>query len=324
MQPTLVLSAPHPGVVYIDGRFAGEISGDRPLLRPVGSQGPVYLEYRPLSNDCRAMARRLVFSGGEPMAESAGAAENLNIILWPGNVVEIEFSPRREREGDARTRLAGHSFLLEEADMRLYCDGRFLATLPEGAQLPEYRAAEGGAMLTGRWEGGFYLLATDGEFQRQTGFLRARNLEFEADGRIRVVATPPDLVGHATLEIWRLTPEGLMLVSSEPAWAHGAPRWPRTPEETARAAVEAAILGLDAEAEGYLAPALRARAPLRNLRERCDLCVEMKYAPPQARPCVGLLTLEGEALARVRPLYFRAAPSGGPQGPYQIEVLEFA
>ena len=50
MQPTLVLSAPHPGMVYIDGRFAGEVSDEHPLLRPVGVQGPVYLEYRPLSN----------------------------------------------------------------------------------------------------------------------------------------------------------------------------------------------------------------------------------------------------------------------------------
>ena len=321
MQPTLVLSAPHPGMVYIDGRFAGEVSDEHPLLRPVGVQGPVYLEYRPLSNACRAMARRLVFSGGAPMAESAAAAENLNIVLWPGGAVEIEFSPRQERGSSLRASLAGHSFLLD-ADMRLCCDGRALAVLPEGAQLPELRTAEGGAMLTGRCEGGFYLLTTDGEFQRQTGFLRARNLDFEADGRIRAVATPPDLVGHATLETWRLTPEGLLPVASEPAWAHGAPRWPRTPGETARAAVEAALSGLDAEAEGYLAPALRARAPLRNLRERCDLCVEMKYAPPQARPCVGLLTLEGENLAQVRPLYFRATPSGGPQGPYQIEELE--
>lgn len=323
MQPTLVLHAPQPGIVYIDGRFAGEVSAEQPLLRPVHPQGPVYLEYRPLCDACRSMARRLVFSGGAPMAESADAAERLNIVIWPGGAVEIEFAPQRAHTSPPRANLAGHSFLLED-DLRLYCDGHPLAQLPEGAQLPELRSTQGGAMLTGRCEGGFYLLATDGDFQRQTGFLRARTLEFEADGRIRAVATPPDLVGHATLETWRLTAGGLLPVSSEPAWAHGAPRWPRTPEETARAAVEAALAGLDAEAEGYLAPALRPRAPLKDLRARCDLCVEMKYAPPQARPCVGLLRLEAGHLARVSPLYFRAAPTGGPQGPYQIEEMEFA
>lgn len=323
MQPTLILRAPRPGIVYIDGRFAGEVSGERPLLRPVCPQGAVYLEYRPLEGGCHSMARRLVFSGGAPLPESAGTAENLSIVLWPGGAVEIEFAPRRERGLGMRLNLAGHDLYLCEEEMRLYCDGRVLSPLPEGAQPPELRMSEGGAMLTGRCEGGYYLLTTDAALQRQTGFLRAQNLEFEADGRIRAVAAAQDLVGHATLETWRLTPEGLLIVSSEPAWAHGAPRWPRTPEETARAAVEAALAGLDAEAEGYLAPALRSRAPLRDLRGRCDLCVEMKYAPPQARPCVGLLSLEEENLARVRPLYFRAAPSGGPQGPYQIEELDF-
>ncbi|MBQ4623869.1 MAG: hypothetical protein IJB51_04935, partial [Clostridia bacterium] len=39
---------------------------------------------------------------------------------------------------------------------------------------------------------------------------------------------------HAVLETWKLTPEGLILLSSEPAWSNGAPRWPKTPEETAR------------------------------------------------------------------------------------------
>lgn len=322
MQPTLVLSAPHPGILYINGRFAGELSEERPLLRPVGAQGAVYLDYRPLSNACASMARRLVFSGGAPMAESAGEAENLNIVLWPGGAVEIELSPPSSGAQPRRVQLAGHSLLLEE-DMRLSCDGRILATLPEGAELPELRTGQGGAVLTGRCAGGRYLLTVDPDFRGQTGFLRAQQLEFESDGRIRAVAAPPDLVGHATLETWRLTPDGLMLISSEPAWADGAPRWPQTPEDTVRAAVEAALAGLDAEADSYLVPALRARAPLSNVRGACDLCVEMKYAPPQARPCVGLLRLEGGNLARVRPLYYHAIPSGGPQGPYQIDALEF-
>lgn len=321
MQPTLVLSASHPGILYLNGRFAGELSQERPLLRPVGAQGAVYLDYRPLSNACAPMARRLVFSGGAPMAESAGEAENLSIVLWPGGAVEIELSPPSSAAQPHHMQLAGHSLLLSE-DMRLCCDGRTLATLPAGAELPELRKGQSGAALTGRCADGRYLLTVDADFRVQTGFLQAQQLEFESDGRIRAVAAPPDLVGHATLETWRLTPDGLMLISSEPAWADGAPRWPQTPQDTARAAVEALLAGLDAEADSYLAPALRVRAPLDGLRDACDLCVEMKYAPPQARPCVGLLRLEGENLARVRPLYYHAVPSGGPQGPYQIDALE--
>ena len=37
MQPTLVLSAPHPGILYINGRFAGEVSHQNPLFRPVSA-----------------------------------------------------------------------------------------------------------------------------------------------------------------------------------------------------------------------------------------------------------------------------------------------
>ena len=89
------------------------------------------------------------------------------------------------------------------------------------------------------------------------------------------------------------------------------------------AAVEAALAGLDAEAEGYLAPSLRRSFSVEQLRRSCDLCVEMKYAPPDSRPSVGLLRLEGGNLARVAPLYSRAVSSGGAQGPYKIDLFEF-
>lgn len=323
MQPTLVLSASHPGILYLNGSFAGEISPETPLMRPVGSRGPVYLDYRPLSGACHSMARRLVFSGGVPMAESAEEAENLNIVVWPGGAVEVELSPDARTSSVQRFQLAGHSFSLDGENLHLTCDGRRLCTLPEGAEVPELHSLREGAALIGRCTGGKYLLATDASLQNQTGFLRASQLDVEPDGRIRAVAAPADLVGHASLETWKLTPEGLMLISSEPAWANGAPRWPKTPEETARAAVEAALAGLDAEAERYLSPALRKRMPLAGIRNKCDLCVDMRYAPPSPRPCVGLLQLEGAHMARVSPLYFQAVPSGDPQGPYLIDDMQF-
>lgn len=321
MQPTLALSATHPGVAYLNGHFAGELDGERPLFRPVAPQGPVYLEYRPLGGALRDMARKLVFSSGAPMAESAAAAEDLRVVAWPGGVTEVEFAPRVHLPAESFFQLAGRALSLS-ADGSLRCDGRDLGALPEGAELPQLHVLPEGVALCGGCAGGRYLLTTDANFQVQTGFLRAQELSFEPDGRIRAVAAAQDVVGHATLEIWRLTPDGLALISSEPAWAHGAPRWPRTAPDAARAAVEAALCGLDAEAERYLSPALRARAPLSDIREICDLCVEMKYALPDARPCVGLLRLEGENYGRVRPLYYSASPSGGPQGPYQLDALE--
>ena len=321
MQPTLILRAPQPGLIYINGRFAGEAGADDPLIRPVQPRGAVYLEYRPLTSAYPSMARKLVFSGGEPMLRSVEEAEGVDIVLWPGGEVELELTPQPRQSASRHFQTAGHSFSLE-ADGRLSCDGRPLAALPPGAGIPEYRLLSVGAALLGACEGGSYLLTTDSDFQTQTGLLRAQRIDPEPDGRIRAVNSRADLVGHATLETWRLTSEGLTLISSEAAWADGAPRWPKTAAETARAAVEAALAGLDGEAEGYLSESLRAASPLRSIRESCDLCVEMRYAPPDPRPCVGLLALLGENLARVRPLYYRAAASSGPQGPYRIEEIE--
>ena len=322
MQPTLVLSATHEGLLYINGRFAGELGPSLPIFRPTAPQGALYLDFRPLSNHCEAMARRLVFSSGMPMEASVESAENLNVVLWPGGVTEIEFSPPRRGAEPRIVQLAGHNFVLEEGG-RFTCDGRNLGPLPEGASLPELIPAPHGAALMGSWSAGQYLLTTDEAFENRTGFLRAQQLEMSPDGHIRAVAAPGDLVGHATLENWRLTPEGLTLISSEPAWAQGAPHWPTTPEETVRCAVEAALQGLDAEAEGYLSPALRSRNPLQGMRQRCDLCVEMKYAPPDGRSCVGLFSIRGANLGKVHPLYFKTCASGGSQGPYLIEALEF-
>lgn len=323
MQPTLVLSASHPGILYINGRFSGEIGEDAPLIRPVCPRGAVYLDYRPLTDAHRPMARKLVFSGGSPMSASVEEADGLNVILWPGNTVEIEISPECTVSSPQYFQLGGHNFILDRESLHLMCGGHHLCTLPEGAEPPELYTTQYGAALIGRCAGGKYLLSTDSALRNQTGFLRAGQLDIESDERIRAVVTPADLVGHAVLETWKITPDGLMLLSSEPAWADGAPHWPKTPEETARAAVEAALAGLDAEAERYLSPMLRSHAPLADIRSRCDLCVEMKYTTPDSRPCVGLLKLEGGRLGRVSPLYFRASPSGGPQGPYQIEELEY-
>ena len=322
MQPTLILRAPQPGLIYLNGRFAGEAGADDPLIRPVQPRGAVYLEYRPLTSAYPSMARKLVFSGGEPMLRSVEEAEGTDIVLWPGGEVELELTPTPHPRAPRHFQTAGHSFSLE-SDSRLSCDGRPLATLPPGAGIPEYRPLPGGFALLGECEGGSYLLTTDALFQTQTGLLQARRIDPEPDGHIRAMTSRADLVGHATLETWQLAPEGLTLISSEAAWAGGAPRWPQTAAETARAAVEAALAGLDGEAEGYLSDSLRTRSPLVGIRESCDLCVEMRYAPPDPRPCVGLLTLLGENLARVRPLYYRASPASGPQGPYRIEDIEF-
>ena len=321
MQPTLALTAPHPGILYINGRFTGEICPDSPLMRPISSRGAVYLDYRPLSDGCHSLARKLVFSGGMPLPESAEEAPGLEIIIWPGAVIEIEINPP-PRVQTRSFSIAGRNFTLDSG--RLSINGNPLATLPADASPPQCRQMSVGNLFIGDCSGGQYLLTTDPSFQHQTGFLHAHHLDISEDGRIQALLCTDDLVGHATKENWQLTPDGLMLLSSETSWIHGAPRWPRTPAETARAAVEAMLSGHDEEAEGYLTPSMQARIQMDDLRSRCDLCVEMKYAPPDCSPCVGLLQLQGAHMGRVRPLYYRAVAGSGVQGPWQIDQLDLS
>jgi len=322
MQATMVITAPGPGLIYINGHFAGEAGPDLPLMRPIAPTGAVYIEYHPLMSAYRGLARRLVFSGGVPLPSSAGEAEEMQIVLWPCGATEIELMPpESDPPSPVVFEAGGRSFVIDGKGRLTWAD-RVLAQLPEGAQIPRYHLMRCGAVLTGACRDGMYLLSGDAQFETVNGFLTARQLETEPDGRIRAVIHRDDLVGHASLESWRLEEEGLRMVAAEPAWAQGAPRWPQTGAETARAAVEAQMEGLTAEAEGYLSPALRQSNPLAALAERCDLITEMKYALPAGRPCLAMLRLEDDGLARAEPLYYRVSASGGPQGPYQIEQLE--
>jgi len=324
MQPTLVVTAAHPGIISINGHFAGELSAGQPLIRPINAWGPVYLDYRPLDNSCLPLARKLVFSGGAPMAESCEACADASIVLWPNSVTELELTPRRSEASQLSFSRGGYNFTLSGgAEPVLFCEGRQLATLPEGAQLPDARNLLGGTVLFGPCNSGMYLLSTDREFRSATGLLLAQQIEIEPNDAIRATLHAGDSVGHGMQESWQLTPTGLQLTSSEGIWTGGAPHWPQTPEATALAAVEAALSGLHDEAEAYLSPQLRGSHPLEAMPGACDLCVPMKYLPSGARPCVGLLRLLGGNLARVEPLYFRAVASDGKQGPYWIDAFEY-
>lgn len=316
MQSMIAVISQEAGVLYLNGHFAGETDAAHPLIRPVSPRGALVMEYRPYSDAYLPMTRRLVFSGGLPMPESAEEMAGASLVVWPGGIVEIELAPVPVRSAPKVFFAEGRAFSIDGG--RLICEERDLCTLPDGAEIPEPIA---GAAFLGSCAGGRYLLTFDAGFTRPTGALTAKEIEIDPDGRVRALLDRGDLVGHGRLETWRRTAQGLSPVSGEPVWITGAPRWPQSPSETARAFVEACLAGLDGEAEGYLAPALRDSVSCGAIRERCDLCVEMKYAPPDARPCVGLLKLSGGNLANVEAMYYSAAVSGSIQGAYKLEEI---
>lgn len=320
MQPTIICTAPAPGMIYLNGRFAGEASSRHPLYAPVSPCGAAYLEYRPLTPAGRALARRCVFSGGAPMPDSLADAAGLSCVAWPGGVLEVEFAAAED---------ASELFLLDglPCELRrgeataLLLDG-VRVPLPEGAMPPRLQRQDGAALLLGEIQGGGrYLAALAPDLSVLYGTLAAEAIEPMDGGLISAVVSLGDSVGHARLEQWIVDGGELRRVSAESAWSVGAPRWPTTAEGAMIAAVEAALAGLSAECEGYLSPALAAERPLAAIADTCDLCVPMKYGAPDARPCVGLLRAENAHLATVRPLYYRAEPAGGRQGPWQIVAV---
>ena len=320
MQPTLVLTAPNPGIVYINGHFAGEISKNQPLIRPVAARGALYLDFRPLEDSCRPLARKLVFSGGEVLPESAEEAGNLNIILWPGAVTELEIAPEPWDVPQRHFAHSGMNFLLESgAKPKIYCEGRLLGSVPEGAEIPTFHAAGGAAALLGRCRDGMFLITADREFRSQTGFLQAQEIEIAPTGEIRALLPAGDPSGHAIREIWQLSAAGLRLLSSEPTWLEGVPKYPQNIEETAISAVESARSGMIEYAENYLTPRLRARHPLEEIVDRCDLCVLLKYTPPNPQPAVGFLHFITENYARVELVSVRAVASDNGKIPWLID-----
>ncbi len=319
MQPTIICTARAPGMIYINGRFAGEASTERPLMAPVSPSGAVYLEYRPLTGPGRALARRLVLSGGAPLADSVEGASGLNCVAWPGGALEVEFiAVECDAEPVIIDGVPGALRRGEETTLSL---NGLTIPVPEGALPPRLIRQGGAALLLGdTLGGGQYLAALSPELTALLGTLSAEAIE-PADGLISAVVDLKDSVGHGRLEQWLAEPHGLRRVSSEPVWNAGAPRWPETAEGAMIAAVEATLAGLGGECAGYLSPALASNAPLEAVAEVCDLCVPMKYGLPDARPCVGLLKAENDRLATVRPLYYRAEPVSSPQGAWQITAL---
>ena len=310
MQPTLAITVPAPGMIFINGRFLGEAAPDAPLIAPVHSFGAVYLEYRPLEPGWLSIARKLVLSAGKPLSDVL--AEDVFAVCWPGGVTEVELAPpqRREDAAEALTLDGLNCRIVRSEHSRIELNG-LSCPFPENGQSPELRRSNGCIALMGAAGDGRYLLTFSPDLTRQTGSLQADRLEFESDSLLKATSLRRDVAGHATLERWQVDASGLRLISSEPVWEDGAPRAPSTPEEAARAAAEAALLGRFDEADSHLSPALRARRPLDLIGELCALCLPMKYSPPTGRPCVGLLHVDSGSCATVIPMYYQAEQTGG-------------
>lgn len=320
MQPTIIFTAPIPGMIYLNGRFAGEASADHPLFAPVAPFGAVYMEYHPLIAGHSSLAWKCVFSGGSLLPDSIANAEGVSAVAWPGGILEIELvSPQFSIE---HFFLADRPCSLSRGDETKLFIGSIHFNLPDNALSPRLQYIHNCPVLSGDIRGGGqYILTIDRDFSQQTGFLAADRIDFDGQDMLHASVSCSDLVGHGRLEQWLIDTDGLRRISSESVWFFGEPRWPQTAEDAMRAAIDAALLGLHDESEAYFSPQLRTTSPMSAISDICDLCIPMKYGLPDSRPCVGLMRMENEHLAYVRPLYYRAVMSGESQGPWAIDWI---
>lgn len=309
MQPTLVITAPVEGMVFINGRLAGETRQDAPLFAPVAPFGPVWLEFKPLAPDYIPSSRKLVFSAGEPMPESI--PEDLFVTLWPGSISEIEISP--QRIPDIRleqTVVDGLPCRLFRCSTTLLETGNISVELPYDAKVTRLHRTGGSVLLAGMSKDSPFLIALSADLSRQTGFLTADLIEFHPPETVRTVEYSGDTAGHGVQSYWRLNSAGFHRTSAEDIWQNGIPNRPASAEEAARAAVEAALLERFDEAESYFVPDARPGLPLEEIPRLGSLCLPMKYGFPDTASAVALLSLEAENLARVLPLHYSAEHFG--------------
>lgn len=320
MQPTIVFTASTPGLIFINGRLAGEASTERPLFMPIAPYGAVYIEYHPLTSGQIFSAWKCVFSGGKLMPDSIENVEGLFAISWPGNILEIEFAPvQRSCE---IFYLENIPCTLRRGNQTTLLLGNLSLSLPDRALPPKLEHIHDIPILSGRLlDGGQYLLTLTQDYSLQTGFLVADRIDFDGQNSFNALISMGDFAGHAKLEHWLIDGNGLRRTSSDFTWKDGAPRRPESPEETVIAAIEAAIIGLTDESYAYFTPSLKNAAPLNAVCDLCELCVSMKYGAPDSRTCIGLMQARNPHLAVVSPLYYHAIPMDNTHQTWMIDWL---
>ena len=303
MQPVAVITSPAEGLVYINGRLAGETGPEAALMLPVTPNGIVYLELRPFARRFRSCAHRFRFASGE--LDPASVSDACHVVLWPGGICEIALSPlpAYPPESDYAV-MDGLSIAVLRGERAMLRVGKGSVALPEGAGLPEsHVSAENAEIFLGKAPGEQYIAVFTRELTALNA-LAATEIHRESDTEYLAVTALEDAAGHMRRERIAITPLGAEAVSA----SISPSRQPETPEHTALAAVEALMLDETGEADAYLSPEARRR--LEHILEDYDAALPVKYAPPQPQPAVALIRRIADRVARGDMLYYHARPEG--------------
>lgn len=330
MQSVFVIVSAVPGLLYIGGKWASELTPGEPATLPVAPRGPVYIEYRPLLRGYLPMARRLTMSAGRIVKESIAEQPDIGAVQWPSGAIELELTPEAARPARTVTNytaLQGVDFAFtrgDECSMELSRGAlRVTHALPPFAQPPEIMFSENRIFLMGPDDaGGKYLLVVSADRFSSLLYVGGDEIQTFENGAVQVFSDLHDTAGHRMNTFYAPAENGYADAAHEILWASGAPNWPQTPEDTALAAAEAIRLGLMEEAENYFVSeyAHTARALTQTIGD-CSGVTGMKYGLLSGRSSIGLMTMEAKNLLTVSPLYYTVAAERGLQGTYRLEQL---
>lgn len=325
MHAVLSVSAAHRGIVYINGRLAGEVGEKMPAVMPVGQFGPVYVQLFPFGGQTPPASARLTLSGGLPVPNSL-EGDCADVIGWPDGLIEIELTAGGTAFEQYTLELDEVSVLVDRGGARFTSPiGSYLHSLPTtgGCSLKRH---DRGYLLSGSSPlGNDVALLVSPDCSRTLFIAEGDSIEYlSADDAFSVISELNDLTGHIAVQRWEWTGDEYQAAESTVGFANGVPRQPSSPEETALAAAQAAILGMADEAAGYISEADRQKVTA-VLDEAASYggAVRLPRPPIDGRPAIGLLREESEGISRVFPLYY-GAEADGSTGYWRLNFLRIA
>ncbi len=331
MQPLLVIRCDRAGIVYLNGVFCGEANGAQGF--PLRGDACAYVEYSALDGQALPVAIALTFDQGRlttPLPPTAYA------VVWPDNVIELEIRPISLpiAPDSAQTKQSipcGDGELTHRCahgEDTLCWRGEPLCELPQGMRDIQSQAFAQGMLVWGKHADGAcaVCIALHGDAPVARGQLRAQSLSVESGDTLIAIEARDDIVGHADSVSYRFNADGFSQVGRRPGWAQGAPRWPRTADDTLCAYLQALRMGLADEATRYLTPeaaAMLTAAPLPVFDAVVSLPHPLLAAPPDCPLAQGILHVRQPNLGVVRAVCAHAVPSQHAQGSWLLDRVQW-
>lgn len=316
----IMFTASVEGVLYLNGHFAGEVRLGAPLFRPVRAYGALFLEFRPLAEGYLPLTRRLAFASGRPVAQSIADAAGVSGVMWPFGVTEIELAPEAYIVSAPETyalNYAGRAYRLirSGARARLEIDaqsGTQAFDLPDGANPPVFAEADALMYLSGDTDRGErYALALTRDASAVLLNVVGGEIAFLGEGRLAVTHALPGSARRARRTVYAYSDGAYTVEAQEILPPSNGESAPDTPAKLALACVEAAQLGLEAEARGYFVPGAYIDPAALDICAQTVSAALPRFSPPSGENAVCALKLAGDRLLEAIPLYYRAETYSG-------------